>query len=90
MTMATGKVKLNFAGFLAVRQSSGAQEAITREANRIAATANASAVIRNSRYTAKPAMPTVKGSVATVTTAGSGAAATDQALHNTLLKAVSG
>ena len=73
------KVKLNLAGFRAVRQSAPIQQAIDQQATLIAASANSMAQVEGATYEAAPHVSTTKGSVA---------AAFDNAKHNTLLKAV--
>ena len=82
------KVKLNLAGFRAVRQSAGAMYVITQQAQRIAETANELAQTKNAHYAHAVARTTGRGAVALATTKGSGNAAYDNAKHNTLLKAV--
>lgn len=82
------KVKLNLAGFRQVRQSAGAMHIITQKAQQISETANELAQTKNARYDYAVAHTTDHGAVALATTKGSGAAAFDNAKHNTLLKAV--
>ncbi len=86
------KVKLNNAGFRAVRQSAGVQAALNREANAMAARANSMAQVPGAHYEAAPAISTDRGSIALVST-GHGSrqavkAMEDNALNGTLSKAV--
>lgn len=86
------KVKLNLAGFRAVRQSAPIQQAIDQQATLIAASANSMAQVEGATYEAAPHVSTTKGSVALATTGhgseGNVKAMEDNAKHNTLLKAV--
>lgn len=96
--MAKTRVKLNYDGFTAIRQSAGAKQAITEQAQAIAARANNAAIVENAEYTFASAINTTKGSVALASTWSSSgvkdrysaAAAVDQALYKTLTKAVTG
>ena len=89
---AMAKVKLNLAGFRAVRQSAPIQQAIDRQATLIAARANGMAQVEGATYEAATHVSTPKGSVALATTGhgseGNVKAMEDNAKHNTLLKAV--
>lgn len=86
------KVKLNLAGFRAVRQSAPIQHAIDQQAALIAARANSMAQVEGATYEAATHVSTPKGSVALATTGhgseGNVKAMEDNAEHNTLLKAV--
>lgn len=87
--MARGKVILHSAGFTAVRQSAGVMEIVEDEAAAMAADANLGALIKNAEYSSTDSMITSQGCIALATTRGSYEACLDQALHDTLLKAVS-
>lgn len=86
------KVKLNLAGFRAVRQSAPIQQTIDQQAALIAARANSMAQVEGATYEAATHVSTPKGSVALATTGhgseGNVKAMEDNAKHNTLLKAV--
>lgn len=86
------KVKLNLAGFRAVRQSAPIQQTIDQQATLIAARANSMAQVEGATYEAATHVSTPKGSVALATTGygseGNVKAMADNAKHNTLLKSV--
>lgn len=86
------KVKLNLAGFRAVRQSAPIQQTIDQQAALIAARANSMAQVEGATYEAATHVSTPKGSVALATTGhgseGNVKAMEDSAKHNTLLKSV--
>lgn len=86
------KVKLNLAGFRAIRQSAPIQQTIDQQATLIAARANSMAQVKGATYEAATHASTPKGSVALATTGhgseGNVNAMVDNAKHNTLLKAV--
>ena len=86
------KVKLNLAGFRAIRQSAPIQQTIDQQATLIAARANSMAQVEGATYEAATNVSTPKGSVALATTGhgseGNVNAMVDNAKHNTLLKAV--
>ena len=86
------KVKLNLAGFRAIRQSAPIQQTIDQQAALIAARANSMAQVEGATYEAATHVSTPKGSVALATTGhgseGNVKAMVDNAKHNTLLKSV--
>lgn len=86
------RVKLNLNGFLMVRRSPGVMAELDRQAGAMAARANGMKVKPEASYQAVPAIPTDQGSIALVSTGrGSrtaGETAVDNALYNTLAKAV--
>ena len=86
----SSNVKLNLPAFTAFRQS--AMAPVNAEAQRMAARANGMGVANHAgqpEYEAVPAIASGKGAVALVST-GNKAARVDNALHNTLAKAVGG
>ena len=88
-------VKLDLAGFTAVRRSQAAQDAIGAEAGRVAARARQLAAGKcsdpsHARFTAVTPMTTGPGAVALVTTGGDARTIAHNARHNTLVKAMGG
>lgn len=63
------RVKLDYRGFLALRQSAEALDAINAEAEALAARANANKRDELAEYEARPAVTVPHGSVALVATA---------------------
>ena len=86
------KVKLNLAGFRAVRQSAPIQQTIDQQAALIAARANSMAQVEGATYEAATHVSTPKGSIALATTGhgseGNVKAMVDNAKHKTMLKTV--
>lgn len=86
------RVKLNNAGFQALRRDPGIVAEVNRQAEGIAARANSMAVEPGAVYRALPAQASPEGTIALATTShyeeGSVEAMLDQAKHDTLLKAV--
>lgn len=92
--MGKSHVKLNYAGFQAIRQSGETRQAVTEAAEQIADRANRLRKREAAHYTSVPAMQTKQGVVALATTGhyepGSVDAMLDNQENDTLLKAAVG
>ncbi|KFI50015.1 hypothetical protein [Bifidobacterium biavatii] len=82
------RVKLNYKGFKAIRQSAPVMHKVTLAAKGVADRANMLKSSPRAQYGYAVAQTTSKGSIALASTKGSAAAKRDNAKHNTLLKAV--
>ena len=87
--MGRSRVKLDFAGFKALRQSPEARAAINAEAQAMAERANANRHINGAQYDPVPAIQTKQGSVALVHTSNV-QAKVDQANYRTLERSLGG
>lgn len=89
-----GRVKLNYEGFRAYRRDPTVKKKLDDTAKELAARATGLATVKGAEYLAEPAIDSEHGSVALVSTGRhtehSGATVTDNALHDTLRRALGG
>ncbi|MBT1173580.1 hypothetical protein JS528_09555 [Bifidobacterium sp. MA2] len=87
-----GTVKLNNAGFKAIRQSAGVMAELNKQAQAMTNRANGLSQVKGAEYRTAPARTTDRGSIALVTTGHGDTAAVkamvDNAKYDTLTKAI--